>query len=214
MSVYTHRGLGTPTSQDNIFYSEKLSPIFLVLLAGFKPWVFGSRVRRSTNWATPSPMTTQQSKSPSMASPRKKSPAKAFPWTKQRASHLVFWAPSHHRWWISSAVQTGSLGKKPGKSFCNNETQDLSRVVCCVCVCGKLPLSHFLSLHISNLIHYHQATRYFSNILFQGTGQLVHCNHQPLTWKSAEQSATIQLIHTIYNYYDEGSHAWMRTHTL
>ena len=48
---------GTPTaSQHNIFDSQKLSQIFLVLLtqAGFEPPVFGYRVRRSTNWATPS----------------------------------------------------------------------------------------------------------------------------------------------------------------
>ena len=55
--VYT-QGLGTPTaSQHNIFDSEKLSQIFLVLLtrAGFEPLILGSRVRRSTNRATPSP---------------------------------------------------------------------------------------------------------------------------------------------------------------
>ena len=52
--VYT-RGLGTPTaSQHNIFYSENLSQLFFVLLTGFEPQVFGSRVRLSTNWATPS----------------------------------------------------------------------------------------------------------------------------------------------------------------
>ena len=57
--VYTHRGLGTsPTArQHNIFDSEKLSQFcFLVLQTEFKPRSFGSRVRRSTNWATaPSP---------------------------------------------------------------------------------------------------------------------------------------------------------------
>ena len=53
--VYT-RGLGMPTaSQHNIFDSEKLLQIFLVLMTGFKPGSFGSWVRRSTNWATPSP---------------------------------------------------------------------------------------------------------------------------------------------------------------
>ena len=47
--VYT-LGLGTPTmNQHNIFDSEKLSLIFLVLLIGFQPRVFGSWVRRSTN---------------------------------------------------------------------------------------------------------------------------------------------------------------------
>ena len=45
--IYRRR-LGTPTSQ-HIFDSEKLSQIFLVLLTGFEPRVFGSRVRRSTN---------------------------------------------------------------------------------------------------------------------------------------------------------------------
>ena len=44
-------------SQHNIFDSEKLSQIFLVLLMGqgFEPRVFGSRVQRSSHWATPSP---------------------------------------------------------------------------------------------------------------------------------------------------------------
>ena len=63
--VYT-RGLGTPTaSQHNIFYSEKLSPIFLVLLkqTGFEPRVLGSRVRRSTNRATPWPRSNKFSDS-------------------------------------------------------------------------------------------------------------------------------------------------------
>ena len=53
--VYTG-GLGTPTtSQHNIFDSEKLSH-FGVLLTGFEARVFGSRVRRSTHWATLSPL--------------------------------------------------------------------------------------------------------------------------------------------------------------
>ena len=54
--VYT-RGLGMSTSQHNIFDSEKLSQVCLVLLTqtGFEPRVFGSRARRSTHWATPSP---------------------------------------------------------------------------------------------------------------------------------------------------------------
>ena len=44
------RGLGTPaTSQHNIFDSEKLSQIFLVLLTVFEHSVFRSRVWRSTN---------------------------------------------------------------------------------------------------------------------------------------------------------------------
>ena len=51
--TYT-RSLGTPTtSQHNIFDSEKLSQIFLVLPTGLSLQVIGSRVRRSTNWATP-----------------------------------------------------------------------------------------------------------------------------------------------------------------
>ena len=54
MNIYTW-GLGTQTmSQHNIF-DWKISQIFLVLLMGFKSRVFGSRVRSSTNWATPSP---------------------------------------------------------------------------------------------------------------------------------------------------------------
>ena len=35
--------------------SEKLLQLLCVLLTGFEPQVFGSLVRRSTNWATPSP---------------------------------------------------------------------------------------------------------------------------------------------------------------
>ena len=51
-----HTGVGhTPTaSQRNIFDSDKLSQMFLVLLAGFKSRVIESWVGRSTNWATPS----------------------------------------------------------------------------------------------------------------------------------------------------------------
>ena len=53
--VYT-RGLGTPTAiQHYIFYSEKTDNCLCVLLTGFEPPVFGSWVRRSTHWATPSP---------------------------------------------------------------------------------------------------------------------------------------------------------------
>ena len=42
----------------DIFDSEKLAQIFLALLMGpgFEPRVFGSGVRRSTNWATLSPL--------------------------------------------------------------------------------------------------------------------------------------------------------------
>ena len=59
LCVRIHAGLGTPTvSQHTIFDSEKLSQIVLVLLTqtGFEPPVFGYRVRRCTNWATPSPL--------------------------------------------------------------------------------------------------------------------------------------------------------------
>ena len=48
-AVFT-RGFGTPTTiEDNIFDSEKLSQIVLVLPAGFEPRVVKSRVRRSTH---------------------------------------------------------------------------------------------------------------------------------------------------------------------
>ena len=55
--VYTRGLLGTPTSsQHSIFDPEKtLTIVFIVFLAGFEPRVFGSRVRRSNNRATPSP---------------------------------------------------------------------------------------------------------------------------------------------------------------
>ena len=44
-------------SAQHFFYSEKtLWELFLVLLTGFEPRVFGSRVRCSTHWATPSPL--------------------------------------------------------------------------------------------------------------------------------------------------------------
>ena len=56
--LYT-RGLGTSiASQHNIFYSEKLTNLFLVLLTGFEPRVMksiGSWGRCSTNWATSTP---------------------------------------------------------------------------------------------------------------------------------------------------------------
>ena len=56
--VYTW-GLGTSTSsQHNIFDSENPSQFLIALLTqtGFKPRFFRSRVRRSTNWATWSPL--------------------------------------------------------------------------------------------------------------------------------------------------------------
>ena len=39
------------------FWLWKTFTILCVLLTGFEPRVFGSRVQRSTNWATPSPQT-------------------------------------------------------------------------------------------------------------------------------------------------------------
>ena len=41
-------------SQHNIL-TRKNSQISFVLLTGFEPWFFGSLVRHSTNWASPSP---------------------------------------------------------------------------------------------------------------------------------------------------------------
>ena len=41
------------------FLTRKNSHIFLVLLTEFEPQVFGSRVGRSTNWATSSPLNCQ-----------------------------------------------------------------------------------------------------------------------------------------------------------
>ena len=53
--LYT-RGLGTPTaSQHNIFDSEKLTNFPCAPDGIPEPRSFGSRVRRCTNWATPSP---------------------------------------------------------------------------------------------------------------------------------------------------------------
>ena len=49
MRAYTHGGLGSPTTCQHIFASEKLSQIFLALLTGFEPPVFGSQVRHLTN---------------------------------------------------------------------------------------------------------------------------------------------------------------------
>ena len=53
--IYTHRGWAHQQRVSRTFLTQKNSQIFLVLLTGFKPQTFGSRVRRSTNWATPSP---------------------------------------------------------------------------------------------------------------------------------------------------------------
>ena len=48
MRAYTRTGIGhTDSESAQHLHSEKLSRIFLVLLTGFKPRVFGSRVRRS-----------------------------------------------------------------------------------------------------------------------------------------------------------------------
>ena len=54
--VYTRGGVGHKDSESaQHFDSEKHSQFFLVLLTRFEPRVFGSQVRRSTNWATPTP---------------------------------------------------------------------------------------------------------------------------------------------------------------
>ena len=58
LHIYTHGGLYGHTdneSAQNIFDLEKLSIFFLELLTGFEPQVFGSRVRRSSDWTTPLP---------------------------------------------------------------------------------------------------------------------------------------------------------------
>ena len=58
LSMRIHTGDGHTDESAQQFWLEKKknSQICLVLLTGFEPWVFGSpRVRRSTNWATPSP---------------------------------------------------------------------------------------------------------------------------------------------------------------
>ena len=53
MPVYTHTGVGhTDNELAEHFDWEKLSQMFLELMTGFKPLVFGSRFRRSTNGAT------------------------------------------------------------------------------------------------------------------------------------------------------------------
>ena len=55
LCVSIHTGVGhTDNESAQHFDSEKLSQIRLVLLTGFEPRVFGSRVRRSANWTTPS----------------------------------------------------------------------------------------------------------------------------------------------------------------
>ena len=53
--VRIHTRVGHTINQSaQHFDSENSYNVFLVLLAGFEPRVFGSRVRRSTHWATPS----------------------------------------------------------------------------------------------------------------------------------------------------------------
>ena len=56
-AAYSHSGLAGHTdseSAQHFWLGEKLSQIFPVLLTGFEPLTFGSRVRRCpTNWATP-----------------------------------------------------------------------------------------------------------------------------------------------------------------
>ena len=51
LCVRIHMGVGHTDESDQQYWLGK--QIFLVLLTGFEPWVFGSQVRRSTNWATP-----------------------------------------------------------------------------------------------------------------------------------------------------------------
>ena len=53
--AYTHGGWAHRQWVSTTFLTQKNSQIFLVLLTGFEPRSFGSRVQRSTNWATPSP---------------------------------------------------------------------------------------------------------------------------------------------------------------
>ena len=57
-SACTHGGWATPTaSQHNMFDSDKLSHFFVLCFwrGSNEPLVFGSRVRRSIIWTTPSP---------------------------------------------------------------------------------------------------------------------------------------------------------------
>ena len=54
LCVRIHMGVGyTDSESAQHFGLGKLPHIFLVFLSGFKPRVFGSWVRHSTNWATP-----------------------------------------------------------------------------------------------------------------------------------------------------------------
>ena len=57
--IYIHTGVGHTADSESAQYfwlGNWNSPIFLVLLTGFDPSSFGAWVRRSTNWATPSPI--------------------------------------------------------------------------------------------------------------------------------------------------------------
>ena len=52
-----HMGVGhTNESAQHFWLSKTLTIFFTVLLLGFKSRVFGSRVRRCTNWVAPSPL--------------------------------------------------------------------------------------------------------------------------------------------------------------
>ena len=53
--VYTHAGWAHRQRVSTTFWTRKIS-VFLVLLTGFESRVFGSRVRRSTDCATPYPI--------------------------------------------------------------------------------------------------------------------------------------------------------------
>ena len=54
----THGGWAHWQLVSTTFLTRKKSKKCIVLLMGFEPRSFGSRVRRSTNWATPSPQQT------------------------------------------------------------------------------------------------------------------------------------------------------------
>ena len=51
-----HTGVGHTDSESAQHFDSKKLTLFLVRLTGFEPRVFGSRVPRSTNWATQLPL--------------------------------------------------------------------------------------------------------------------------------------------------------------
>ena len=55
LRAYTQGGWVHRQRVSITFLTRKNSQFFLVFQKGFEPWSFGSRVRRSTNLATPSP---------------------------------------------------------------------------------------------------------------------------------------------------------------